>query len=136
LREEPLAKTGRGHGLCGVAGAKDAAVWHGFTAGETISLGVELFSAIAVLFGGVVEEATAAFKVGRVIRRAARLAVEAKEGLGHFELRDGAASYRAIGQGLAVIKQRARQRRNVVCGEAVAIEAAIQCAEHTLSIHR
>jgi hypothetical protein len=58
-------------------------VWHGITASAAARQGIELVGGIAILFGGVVEETTAALKVFGVVLGAAGVDVAAKKGLGH-----------------------------------------------------
>ena len=70
---------------------------HGIASSAAARQGVKLVSAIAILFGGIVEETTAAFKVFGVVLGAAGVDVAAKKGLGHGEFRD-----KGVGDGFAI----------------------------------
>jgi hypothetical protein len=72
-------------------------VRHGITASAAARQGIELVSAIAILFGGIVEETTAALKVFGVVLRTAGIDVAAKKGLGHGEFGD-----KGVGDGFAI----------------------------------
>jgi hypothetical protein len=59
--------------------------------------GIELVGAIAILFGGIVEKATAALKVFGIVLGAAGIDVAAKKGLRHGEFAD-----KGVGDGFAI----------------------------------
>jgi hypothetical protein len=72
-------------------------VGHGITTTAAARQGIELVSTIAILFGGIVEEATAAFKVFSVVLGAAGIDVAAKKGLRHGEFGD-----KGVGDGFTI----------------------------------
>jgi hypothetical protein len=92
-------------------------VGHGITACTAARQGIELVGAIAILFGRIVEETTAAFKVFGVILGAAGIDVAAKKGLRHSEFGD-----KGVGDGFTIRDGAARYihiagfTRNVFCG--------------------
>jgi hypothetical protein len=72
-------------------------VGHGITASTAARQGIELVGTISILFGGVVEETTAALKVFGVVLGAAGVDIAAKKGLGHGEFAD-----KCVGDGFAI----------------------------------
>jgi hypothetical protein len=105
-------------------------VGHGITASTATRQGIELVGAIAILFGGVVEETATAFKVFGVVLGAAGVDVAAKKGLGHSEFGD-----KGVGDGFAIRDRAARYihiagfTRNVLCGWAPFIQWVIKGAK-------
>jgi hypothetical protein len=105
-------------------------VWHGITASTAARQGIELVGAIAILFGGVVEETATAFKVFGVVLGATGVDVAAKKGLGHGEFGD-----KGVGDGFAIRDRAARYihiagfTRNVLCGWAPFIQWVIEGAK-------
>jgi hypothetical protein len=72
-------------------------VGHRIAACTAARQGIELVGTIAILFGGIIEETTAAFKVFGVVLGATGVDVAAKKGLGHGEFAD-----KCVGDGFAI----------------------------------
>ena len=94
IRAELVSRFG---GLNGGRDGGNPAVGHGLTLRETVLVRIVFLGAVTVLFGGIVEETTAAFKVFGVVLGAAGVDVAAKKGLGHGEFRD-----KGVGDGFAI----------------------------------
>jgi hypothetical protein len=78
----------------------DTTMRHGISTPTSARQGVKLVSTITILFGGIVEETTTAFKVGRIVGCAAGISVDAKKRFGHRQFGDkGVRNLFAVGQG-------------------------------------
>jgi hypothetical protein len=66
----------------------NTAVRHWLTQRKPVLVRIIFLSTITVLFGGIIEETTTAFKVGRIIGCAAGISIDAEKRFGHRQFGD------------------------------------------------
>jgi hypothetical protein len=115
----------------------NSAVWHGLSLRKTILVRIVFLGSIAILFGGIVEEAGATLEVGGIVGGATGCSILSKKGLWHGKFRD-----KGVGDGLSIREGAswnvhvAGLLGNVARGGAPGIEAAIQSTKRGFFINR